>query len=356
MQQLKPKEPWLAVVLSLVIPGAGQYYSSSKTKGILFFLAEFGLISFALHGLLSERVAPSFFHFFGLFAGLLLPVIILFDAHKTAGRFNQERKGTLGELPYRKKTPWLAVFLSFLYPGIGQFYNLNIGKGILFLIVSTLLDTGTTRLGDAFSKILPFLTIPFLILVLYDAFIGARKVNWEESKIPLAKKNIQLLITVLVVIHFFGSYIGLGIEGEVKELKAYRITSSSMEPTTMKGERVWADKSKRRLADLKRGDIVVFNNPEDKSKSYIKRITAQGGDKIELREGSIYLNDEIIEAPYLNIGATQVDAQQVVGHWVVSSFMSVSVQALPSARGGKCQPGFFAATHAFHFRMASAFS
>jgi TM2 domain-containing membrane protein YozV len=38
---------------------------------------------------------------------------------------------------YRRKSPSLAWFLSFLYPGMGQFYNGHTGKGITMMLFTT---------------------------------------------------------------------------------------------------------------------------------------------------------------------------------------------------------------------------
>ncbi|MDR2773171.1 MAG: hypothetical protein LBC19_00260 [Tannerella sp.] len=38
---------------------------------------------------------------------------------------------------YRRKSPFLAWFLSWVYPGIGQFYNGSIGKGITMTALAT---------------------------------------------------------------------------------------------------------------------------------------------------------------------------------------------------------------------------
>ena len=35
----------------------------------------------------------------------------------------------------RPKEPWVAAFLSFLLPGLGQIYNGQLGKGILFFFL-----------------------------------------------------------------------------------------------------------------------------------------------------------------------------------------------------------------------------
>lgn len=113
-------------------------------------------------------------------------------------------------------------------------------------------------------------------------------------------------------------------------LQAFYIPSASMEPTLVEGDRVLVEKVSYRLGGPKRGDVVVFEKnlvvpttvEEDESlvtkigdsfrglfgfptgteQDFIKRVVAVGGDKIEGRDGQVYVNDELVDEPYLTEG------------------------------------------------------
>ena len=54
-----------------------------------------------------------------------------------------------------------------------------------------------------------------------------------------------------------------------------------------------------RWEPISRGDLVVFHYPYDPSKSYIKRVIGVAGDRVEIRQGWVYVNGELLFEPYV---------------------------------------------------------
>jgi signal peptidase I len=66
--------------------------------------------------------------------------------------------------------------------------------------------------------------------------------------------------------------------------------SASSYPNLMVGDMFFVSKTAYRNADPQRGDIAVFKLPSDPSIVYIKRVIGLPGDRIQMKEGRLYLN------------------------------------------------------------------
>ncbi|NLK97051.1 MAG: signal peptidase I [Epulopiscium sp.] len=78
-----------------------------------------------------------------------------------------------------------------------------------------------------------------------------------------------------------------------------QVIGDSMEPTLQDGNAIIVNKFIYRFQQPKRGDIIAFKYAQNPSQHFIKRIIAIEGDKIDIRDGQVYLNDQKIEEKYI---------------------------------------------------------
>ncbi len=79
------------------------------------------------------------------------------------------------------------------------------------------------------------------------------------------------------------------------------VPTSSMENTIMAGDRVIGSRLYYLRHEPERGDIIVFDYPDDPEILYIKRVIGVPGDHIEIHDGMVYINNQILDEPYLDV-------------------------------------------------------
>lgn len=119
-----------------------------------------------------------------------------------------------------------------------------------------------------------------------------RRKRWQRGwRGGLREILITLLVALALVFGFVRPFV----------VEAFRIPSESMVPTLEIGDRILANKFIYYLTEPKRGDMVVFESVEGgDDETLIKRVVGVAGDKIQVQNGTLYVNDEAQEEPYLN--------------------------------------------------------
>lgn len=82
----------------------------------------------------------------------------------------------------------------------------------------------------------------------------------------------------------------------------YLIPSPSMEPGLIPGDRMLVNRLAYRWWAPTRGDVVVFSFPKDVKRTFVKRVIAVEGEKVELRDNKVFVNGNSIQEPYVKPG------------------------------------------------------
>jgi signal peptidase I len=118
----------------------------------------------------------------------------------------------------------------------------------------------------------------------------------------LAKWLILVLIVLSLVNAFF-----VGV---------FVVNGESMDPSFKDRELVFWRKGIYKTTNPSRGDVVVVQYPGDpKHKVYVKRIVGLPNDKLEIKNGRVYINGKIYREEYLN----QSLLTEPSGSWLMKS-------------------------------------
>ncbi len=111
----------------------------------------------------------------------------------------------------------------------------------------------------------------------------------EKSKV---QEYVEAIVIAILIAFFIRTFV----------VQAFKIPSGSMKPTLLVGDHILVNKfiygvkmpylrnTILPFRDPKRGDIIVFIYPEDRSKDFIKRVVGVPGDTLEIRDKRIFLN------------------------------------------------------------------
>lgn len=112
-------------------------------------------------------------------------------------------------------------------------------------------------------------------------------INWKKELLSW----VQILVIAAIIAYVLNTFI----------IANSRVPSPSMENTIMTGDRVIGSRLTYYFEDPQRGDIIIFRFPDDESIYYVKRIIGLPGDIIDIKDGSIYINNSEtpLDEPYL---------------------------------------------------------
>ncbi len=195
---------------------------------------------------------------------------------------------------------WLAALLSILVPGLGQLYNGQAKKGLLFYCLLWVFAAASLLIS---SLHIDLLILVFLIMILVnlaklfihtDAIITARR---HGGSYQLKSYNKWYLYLVAVAISWF-VVLPVWRDTISNFTEAKKIPSGTMLPTLQIGDCIYIHKVAYRSRPPDRGDIIVFQFPQDETRDFIKRVIALPGEKVEIRGKQVYLNDKPLREPY----------------------------------------------------------
>lgn len=117
---------------------------------------------------------------------------------------------------------------------------------------------------------------------------------WEILKIIL----LALLIVMPIRYFLFQPFI---------------VKGQSMEPGFSSGDYLIIDEITYRFREPLRGEVIVFKYPLNLSHRYIKRIIGLPGERVEIKNGKVYINGNLLnESAYLPLGTETPGKIEVV--------------------------------------------
>lgn len=120
---------------------------------------------------------------------------------------------------------------------------------------------------------------------------GIDKKKAEEKEYSLKREIISTVLYLLAVValtFLFVQFVG----------QRTHVNGDSMNATLEDGDNLIVDKISYRFTDPDRFDIIVFPYQYQENTYYIKRIIGMPGETIQIQDGMIYIDGEVLEESY----------------------------------------------------------
>lgn len=177
---------------------------------------------------------------------------------------------------------------------------------------------------DALAAALQAGTIPALKdgIVALDALIGEHLPAARKSTVREYGESIAIAVIIALLLRAF-------------VIEAFKIPSSSMIPTMEIGDHIFVNKflygvripyTRTKFFEFRkprRGEVIVFINPCQPEKDFIKRVVAVEGDTVEVRCDLLYVNGQAVEQRLVQgppplgggEGCAYRDYEETTGEW-----------------------------------------
>src|SRR5436190_10570099 len=124
----------------------------------------------------------------------------------------------------------------------------------------------------------------------------------ESFKKSIVREYFESIVIAVILALFIRTFV----------VQAFKIQTASMEENLLIGDHLLVNKFvfgptvtrlERTLlpvADIDRGDVIVFKYPVEPDRDFIKRVIALPGESVEVREKKVYVNGKPLEEPYVH--------------------------------------------------------
>ena len=199
----------------------------------------------------------------------------------------------------RNRHAWVAVVLSLLSAGLGQVYCGRLARGLLLACLS-LLGVPVTAAMLANEVPVHKFTLAAVglsgimgiaAIAAVDAYRLARRTKIDY----VLKEYNRFVVYVLLIAMTKGGGLGALLYTRDKILEGFIVPAASMCPAINIGDRILANKTAYDSLDPARGDVIVFRDPENWRRKFVKRIVAIEGDTIAMKAGRLIVNGQELD-------------------------------------------------------------
>jgi signal peptidase I len=206
---------------------------------------------------------------------------------------------------YRKPSRRIAAALGFFLPPAGMLYVARPGRAAIYLVLLVVIAATSLFVARENQWAVGAAAALVAVVCAVQAYRFAR--DFREVKRPWYSRGVGLLAVI-------AAFAGLALGAPAFLVETFRLRSPSMRPSIEPGDRLivkkWGYGNYGTLgihfmrtgisSEVRRGDVVVFESPENKSLDNAKRVVGLPGDTVAYFSKRLWVDDQ--EVPRTRIG------------------------------------------------------
>ena len=206
---------------------------------------------------------------------------------------------------YHKPSKKIAAALGLVIPPVGMLYVARPGRAAIYLAL-LLVIAGANLFVPRESQWAAAVPAALVAIVCAVQAYGFAR-DFREVKRPWYSHGPGLLVVIVV-------FAGLALSAQAYLVEPFRLRSASMLPSIEPGDRLIVKKwgygnygtfgihfvREKISSEMRRGDVVIFESPENKAVDNAKRVVGLPGDTVAYFSKRLWINDQ--EVPRTRIG------------------------------------------------------
>jgi signal peptidase I len=198
---------------------------------------------------------------------------------------------------YRKPSRRIAATLGFFIPPAGMLYVARPGRAAVYLMLTAAIATVDLLVLRERHWVAEAAGLLVAIVCAVQAYRFAR--DFREVKRPWYSHGPGMIFVVV-------AFAGLALAARVFVVEPFSFQSASMQPSIEPGDRLIVKKwgygnygtfgihfaRAGMSSEVTRGDVVVFESPENRSVTFAMRIVALPGDQVAYFSKRLWVNDQ----------------------------------------------------------------